>query len=116
MPAKGTTSEGARLTESAVFQLPCPRRARQQIYPAARGIGRFNYRAREGHDLPRVLRARDIWVSTTVPAKGTTAQYYKLNGVYVVSTTVPAKGTTHHPHEKPVRAGFNYRAREGHDE
>ena len=72
-PAEGTTSGGSCRTTPCQFQLPCPRRARLNAC---------------------VENVRRIWVSTTVPAKGTTS-----------ARRCGCRGSTR----------FNYRAREGHD-
>ena len=94
VPAKGTTKTVRKITLLVGFQLPCPRRARRaskrpttpysgfqlpcprRARPRKRvgvySIYRFNYRAREGHDMIRYHLCKAELVSTTVPAKGTT--------------------------------------------
>ena len=116
MPAKGTTLATICFSSLRKFQLPCPRRARRQT-------GR-NFSMTRWFQLPCPRRARhngicsvrgEFSVSTTVPAKGTTAyaELFAVLGMFQLPCPRRARLQAYAPEAR--RSGFNYRAREGHD-
>ena len=116
-PRRARHRPATRCFYAVKFQLPCPRRARRPpvVPPALSKPSSFNYRAREGHDVPWFLGYRTRKVSTTVPAKGTTV--WQLKPDYRGEFQLPCPRRA-----RPAGIGcatlpqcFNYRAREGHD-
>ena len=115
VPAKGTTWHVKIVLRLSVFQLPCPRRARQALREPGRAPSRFNYRAREGHDGDKRFLPQLEDVSTTVPAKGTTWRTCRLGARPLFQLPCPRRARRQNACHTAILGGFNYRAREGHD-